>query len=700
MAAHPLAARLAGSARSGRVLAVALSAALCLAAAAPRPPHIVFIVADDLGWNDVSVHGSPQIPTPSIDALAREGVLLGNYHVQPVCSPSRSSFLSGRHVIHTGVYMPWLSNTNDHLNLSYSLMPTYLSRCCNYTSVQVGKWHVGDNTLAALPVARGFQSSLGFWSGGQDYTSHWDVNSGGYDMMENTTIRVDLNGTWTTEIFARHAVETIERFSPESDERLFLYLAFQNVHWPLMAPQRYIDRFQNTTGNNTQRQLVCAMAAFLDDAVGNVTDALKRAGIYDDTVVIFTSDNGGPTHGDEGTQSNNYPLRGGKNTLFEGGTRVVGLVAGRGVQRTNYTNMEKVHATDWLPTLVSMATGGEDFRKFAPPGEPPFLLGDGVDVWQTIATGAASPRDWLLLETHPQDGTEHVHGDALIVGDWKIYRRGPEFPGVENGWFAPPGQDPAVTPYTMRCGAAQPPEQPHNDSCAAKFCLFNVTADPCEYFDLADSHPEVVSSLVAVLRANFSSTAVAQEVGSGCDTKKVKAGESFSFVPCDWSPPPALPLPPSSSAFPPTPFHGGVLANLSASSGAGSASCTWTLSPSGRYSNAQSGLCLTVLGAGGLPGSAVYLAPCGAANVTAHGQQSWTWVGAEMDGAIMFTGESRGQECVTGVDPASAPPSELVLAPCAFLAWQQVTSDADGNGTLSLQNLPAGAPPLFVCSPS
>ena len=291
--------------------------ALALACAfAARPPHIIFIVADDLGFNDVSYHGSTQIPTPAIDALASEGVRLENYHVQPVCSPSRSTFLSGRHVIHTGVYTPWQSNTNDHLNLSYSLLPTYLQNCCGYETVQVGKWHLGDNSLAALPVSRGFNASLGFWSGGQDYVSHWDVNSGGYDMMENTTIRVDLNGSWTTEIFAQHAVDTIGRFSPASDARLFMYLAFQNVHWPLMAPQSYIDRFAHTTGNNTQRQLVCAMAAFLDDGIANVTAALKRAGIYDDTLIIFTSDNGGPTHGDEGTQSNNYPLRGGKNTLF------------------------------------------------------------------------------------------------------------------------------------------------------------------------------------------------------------------------------------------------------------------------------------------------------------------------------------------------------------------------------------------------
>ena len=114
---------------------------LCLqAAVGTRPPHIVFIVADDLGWNDVSIHGSPQIPTPNIDAIGRSGVVLQNYHVQPVCSPSRSTFLSGRHVIHTGVYTPWPSNTNDHLNLSYSLLPKFLKNCCNYTTVQGGQW--------------------------------------------------------------------------------------------------------------------------------------------------------------------------------------------------------------------------------------------------------------------------------------------------------------------------------------------------------------------------------------------------------------------------------------------------------------------------------------------------------------------------------------------------------------------------------
>lgn len=153
----PVEAALTNMATFARALACALGA-LLVAAAPPRPPHIVFIVADDLGWNDVSVHGSPQIPTPAIDALAREGVLLGNYHVQPVCSPSRSTFLSGRHVIHTGVFTPWESNTNDHLNLSYSLLPTFLRNCCGYESVQVGsefpKNHRPESLPARAPPAR------------------------------------------------------------------------------------------------------------------------------------------------------------------------------------------------------------------------------------------------------------------------------------------------------------------------------------------------------------------------------------------------------------------------------------------------------------------------------------------------------------------------------------------------------------------
>jgi hypothetical protein len=111
--------------------------------ASGKPPHILFIVADDLGWNDVSLHGSKQVPTPNIDALytaAPGGVELANYHVQPVCSPSRSTFMSGRHSIHTGVYMPFSQGTSNSLDVNYTLLPRYLSRAAGYYCAHVGKW--------------------------------------------------------------------------------------------------------------------------------------------------------------------------------------------------------------------------------------------------------------------------------------------------------------------------------------------------------------------------------------------------------------------------------------------------------------------------------------------------------------------------------------------------------------------------------
>ena len=147
------------------------------AAAAKRPPNIVFIVADDLGYNDLSANGSPQIPTPHIDAIFQGGVTLSSYHAQPVCSPTRASMLSGRHVIHTSIYMPFDSGvTNEALDPAYTLLPRYLSRAANYSAHLVGKWHCGANERNATPVGRGFRSSFGYLGAVNDYfdMSAWE----------------------------------------------------------------------------------------------------------------------------------------------------------------------------------------------------------------------------------------------------------------------------------------------------------------------------------------------------------------------------------------------------------------------------------------------------------------------------------------------------------------------------------------------
>lgn len=219
------------------------------------------------------------------------------------------------------------------------------------------------------------------------------------------------NGTYSTYLYADAAVSVINAHAAANRDRaasgvaspqpLFLYLAFQNVHWPLEAPAEYVQRFANTTGGNVARQMVCAMMAVLDDAIGNVTAALAASGMLSDTLIVFTSDNGGPENGDEGTESNNYPLRGGKNTLWQGGVRVDGIIAGAGVTQPPGTVLrEHVHASDWLPSLVTIAAG-QPWTAFIPADEPPYLYGDGMDVSATLLHGEPSPREWVLLETHP-----------------------------------------------------------------------------------------------------------------------------------------------------------------------------------------------------------------------------------------------------------------------------------------------------------
>ena len=165
------------------------------------PPHIVFIVADDLGYNDISLHSSPaQIPTPNIDALADGGVELTNYHVQSVCSPSRSSFLSGRHVIHTGIYFPFGQGTPEHLRTDVTLLPQYLQRCCNYTTHMVGKYHLGQGAVAQLPTSRGFDSYLGYWTGAEDHFTH--DTTGAYDFNAGVLPAPQYNNSWSTTIFS------------------------------------------------------------------------------------------------------------------------------------------------------------------------------------------------------------------------------------------------------------------------------------------------------------------------------------------------------------------------------------------------------------------------------------------------------------------------------------------------------------------
>ena len=475
-------------------------------------PNILFLVADDLGFNDVGFHGSKQIPTPHLDALAADGVDLLNYHTHPVCSPSRASMLSGRHAIHHGIYMPFAQGTAYHLGLEYELLPGALRRL-GYETHAVGKWHLGQNTRAALPTGRGFDSYLGYWSGAEDYFAH-DC-AGAYDFAVDETTAWAYDGVYSAYSFTDRAVDVVESASTP----YFLYVAWQNVHWPLEVPARYLEPFGHVPEG--PRRNVSGMVSALDEAVGNVTNALKARRAYDDAVVVFVSDNGGPTNGDENTASNNWPLRGGKNTLYEGGTRVVGLLKAPGVAKSS-ASRAKLHAVDWFPTLYRFAGGGPLVLN------PPLAPGDGVDSYDVLARGAPG-RDELLLEAHAPGSNDTVHGEALIVGDWKFLRIGTVRPDSEAGWTRPPGQE-AHPRSVVDCGAAREPADANATrlQCVASPCLFHVAADPCERVDLAGEFPDVLAALDARLDA-YRATAVPPVAALGCAPVVVEG----AWRPCD-----------------------------------------------------------------------------------------------------------------------------------------------------------------------
>ncbi|KAH7966233.1 hypothetical protein HPB49_014691 [Dermacentor silvarum] len=215
---------------------------------AKRQPHIVFILADDLGWDDVSFHGSSQIPTPNLDALAADGIILNNYYAQPSCTPSRSALLTGLYAIRTGmqglavdVADPW------GLPLDVRLMPQYL-RDIGYETHLVGKWDVGYYKTSLTPTCRGFDSFYGYYNGEESYYSHSITyeNHTGLDFWLNTEPLFSESGSYSTTLFTERAQHLI--CNRNKSKPFFLLLSHQSPHGagepePFQAPQENVDKF-------------------------------------------------------------------------------------------------------------------------------------------------------------------------------------------------------------------------------------------------------------------------------------------------------------------------------------------------------------------------------------------------------------------------------------------------------------------------
>lgn len=444
------------------ILLAATVATLAADAAAVSKPHLLFILADDLGWNDVGWR-NPAMHTPTLDRLAAEGVVLDSSYVLQSCCPSRSALMSGRYPYRYGLQQEGISAGHPaYLPGEFTLIPQTL-KTLGYATHAIGKWHLGFCNWRYTPTHRGFDSFYGYYNAEEDYFEHTGHRDG-YDFRDNEEVDWTAKGHYSTHLYANRAVQILRQHNPTTP--LFMYLAFQAVHGQLQVPEEYVQRFCSHIPERN-RQLKCGMTAAMDEAVANVTAALHETGLYNDTLIVFSSDNGGPIE----MEGSNWPLRGGKITIWEGGTRAAAFIhAPYILQKSGYTNRELFHIVDWFPTLVE--AGG---------GNSSSLSGiDGISQWQSLLTGSSGPREEFVYNVNDIKETSALR--------WKNFKLVKGFPGNPQGWYVPP----ELTNETTF-------EPAHSRHDPETYTLYDIDNDPSERTDVLAHHPDVFQRMKARL---------------------------------------------------------------------------------------------------------------------------------------------------------------------------------------------------------
>jgi len=385
------------------------------ASAAERPPNILFILIDDLGWMDLSVQGNPAVHTPRIDQLAREGMRFTDaYAAAPVCSPTRAAILTGQAParLHITNHLPERKSfipdhpkllpapVVDHLPSEKITIAERLQEA-GYATGFFGKWHLsgkGDGLPEFEPTAQGFDLNLGgnSWGGPRTF----------FDPYRMPNLPDRRKGEYLPD---RLADEVITFIKAKRDQPFLVFLWNYTVHWPMEAPEPLLKKYENHKGPGLNDSRYGAMIEAMDTAIARILDALDELHLRDETVVIFTSDNGG-----FGGVADNRPLRGDKGHLYEGGIRVPLIVRWPGVVKPGTQCRAPVISMDFYPTLLEVAG-------LKPTPDTPM---DGETLLPLLKkTGPLTRRSLYFHYPNYAFHRSNRLGGALRQGDFKLIER-------------------------------------------------------------------------------------------------------------------------------------------------------------------------------------------------------------------------------------------------------------------------------------
>jgi arylsulfatase A-like enzyme len=385
-----------------RRAAAALALAVATQAMAAERPHIVYITVDDLGWKDVGYHGG-RAQTPAIDRLARDGLKLEQFYVQPYSSQTRAAVATGRYPMRYGLQTLQIQHFSQYgLPTDERTLARALTEA-GYRTVQLGKWHLGHAKREFWPTRRGYQVFYGHLGGEID--SFKKVNRAGEPDWYRGDKPVREDG-YVPALLGKEAAAIVARHNPGTP--LFLHLAFAAPQAPLQAPRELLDRYRDV--KDPDARAYRAMITAADAAVGGLISALEAKGMLERTLILFHSTTGGAVNtkypagdGDaHKTVANNGFYRDGRGNLHEGGLRAVAIAHWPGRIPAGVST-DLMHAVDLYPTLLALT--GASLQQAKPI--------DGLDQWPTLTQGKPSPRSEVLLDVEDFRG-------AIRVGDWKL----------------------------------------------------------------------------------------------------------------------------------------------------------------------------------------------------------------------------------------------------------------------------------------